>query len=75
MKEAQVLIAETRYFLLISRAEMNMKFRVRIRSLNGKTSKYPNSLNKPIYYKNSWFMLEIHKIYFMQVPKYLLIGS
>ena len=31
-------------------------------------SQYPNSLNKPIYHKKA-------KIYFMKLPKFLLIGS
>ena len=31
-----------------NRAETNIKFKIRIRSLNGKVSKYPNILNTKI---------------------------
>ena len=49
-------ISSHMYVCNTTMAETNMNFRVRIHSLNGKSSKYPNSLNKPIYHKNAWFM-------------------
>ena len=45
--------------LVFISAETNMKFSIRIVWVE-----YPNSLNKPIYHKNAWFMLK----YIMEIP-------